>query len=148
MRREHEPARLVLPELIDTLTVTQRLLARDLSSLLEEEGTTLDQWRILRSLTIDQGRSMGELAVSLEIPHPTLTRLVDGLVDFSYLYRTQSGPDRRRVSIHLSDRGQLLLGRLEALAAAHEAALSGRLGNDAVSTLVTSLKAIRDRLRE
>ena len=75
MYRENGSAIVITPELVDLLTATQRWLARDLGAFLEEEGTTLDQWRILRSLTIDGGRSMGELAASLEIPNPTLTRL-------------------------------------------------------------------------
>lgn len=131
-------------ELVDLLTVTQRALARDLGALLDEEGCTLDQWRILRALDAEQGRLMGELAAALEIPHPTLTRLVDALVDQAHLYRTQSSHDRRKVSVHLSDRGRHLLERLEALATAHENALAERVGRGVVQALIRSLEAFRD----
>lgn len=133
-------------ELVDLLTSTQRVLTKGLATLFDEENVTVDQWRILRDLDGDIGRPMGELAASLEIPHPTVTRLVDGLVDSAHLYRTQSDEDRRRVSVHLSHRGQQLLQRLDALAAAHEQSLSAHCGHDAVQDLLTSLRAIRERL--
>jgi DNA-binding MarR family transcriptional regulator len=130
-------------ELVDLLTWAQRTLTRGLGTLFDEEGATIDQWRLLRSLNTTDGRPMGELATSLEIPHPTLTRLVDGLVDSAHLYRTQSSEDRRRVSVHLSTRGRHLLDRLEALASAHENALTHRLGPDVIHGLVGSLTTVR-----
>lgn len=130
-------------ELVDLLTTAQRMLARGLTALFEEEQATVEQWRILRALSVDQGRSMGELAVALEIPHPTLTRLVDGLVDSAHLYRTQSSRDRRRISVHLSARGEELLGRLNSFAAAHEEALRLRHGGDVVEDLKRALDALR-----
>lgn len=130
-------------ELVDLLTTAQRMLARGLAALFEEEQATVEQWRILRALSVDQGRSMGELAVALEIPHPTLTRLVDGLVDSAHLYRTQSSRDRRRISVHLSARGEELLGRLNSFAAAHEEALRLRHGGDVVEDLKRALDALR-----
>ncbi len=110
-------------ELVDLLTRTQRALARDLGAALEEEGATVEQWRVLRALSTADDVSMGELAAIVEIPHPTLTRLVDALVDSAYLYRSHSSRDRRRVSVHVSDLGRDKLKRLDALAEAHEQSL-------------------------
>lgn len=130
-------------ELVDLLTTAQRALARGLAALFEEEQATVEQWRILRALSGDQGRSMGELAVALEIPHPTLTRLVDGLADSAHLYRTQSSQDRRRISVHLSGRGVELLGRLDSVAAAHEVALRRHYGDDTIEDLKKALDALQ-----
>jgi DNA-binding MarR family transcriptional regulator len=115
--------------LVEVLTRAQRRLARDLSARLAEDGATLEQYRVLRALADPDvrdgadGRSMGELAESLEVPHPTLTRVVDGLVDAALVYRQQSDVDRRRVSVHLSRMGAQRLDRLTALVAAHEEAV-------------------------
>jgi DNA-binding MarR family transcriptional regulator len=133
-------------DLVDLLTRTQRALARDLGAVLEEEGASVDQWRVLRALDGAPGRPMGELAAEVEIPHPTLTRIVDTLVDSAYLYRSQSSRDRRRVSVHVSELGRRKLRRLDALAAAHERALAARLGPDTVTALSALLKSVRDRL--
>jgi DNA-binding MarR family transcriptional regulator len=133
--------------LVDLLTRIQRFLARDLGTLLEEEGTSVDQWRVLRALDAAEGISMGELAVALEIPHPTVTRLVDSLVDSAHLYRVHSSEDRRRVSVHLSELGRQKLDRLEALARAHEQALAAKLGPDPVSDLSALLGTLWQCLR-
>ena len=115
--------------LVEALTRAQRRLARGLSArLAEEEGTTLDQFRVLRALAGTDGRSMGELVESLVVPHPTVTRVVDGLVDAGLVYRRQSDTDRRRVSVHLSRLGEQRLDRLTALVAAHEAAVRASEG--------------------
>ncbi|MBB4966970.1 MarR family winged helix-turn-helix transcriptional regulator [Saccharothrix violaceirubra] len=132
---------LVRADLVDLLTRAQRALARDLGTVLEEEGVTVDQWRVLRELSTG-GRTMGDLAMAVEIPHPTLTRLVDALVDSAFLYRSQSPTDRRKVAVHVSDPGRAKLDRLEALAAAHEQALSTRLGTDTVTHLATLLRTL------
>jgi DNA-binding MarR family transcriptional regulator len=126
-------------DLVDLLTRVQRALVRDLGTVLEEEGFTVDQWRVLRALAARE-RSMGELSAALEIPHPTLTRVVDALVDSALLYRSQSEEDRRRVSVHASALGRTTLDRLEALAAAHERALATRVGRDTVTRLTALLR--------
>ncbi len=133
--------------LVDLLTRAQRALARDLGAVFDEEGMSVDQWRVLRALGTAGGASMGELAVAVEIPHPTLTRLVDSLVDSAYLYRSHSRADRRRVSVHVSELGRRKLDRLEALARAHEQAIAARLGPGALGDLSALLRSLRERLR-
>ncbi|WP_207937018.1 MarR family transcriptional regulator [Actinomadura sp. KC216] len=126
-------------ELVDLLTRTQRALARDLGTFLDEENTSVEQWRVLRALADADDISMGELAVIVEIPHPTLTRIVDSLADSAYLYRSQSPRDRRRVSVHVSDRGRAKLARLESLARTHEQTLTTKYGQETIRDLTTLL---------
>lgn len=127
------------PLLLELLTVAQRQVGRGLAPVLAEEGCTVEQWRVLRALGDRQGHPMGELAESLQIPHASLTRVVDGLVDSSDVYRRQSRLDRRRVTGHLSRRGQDRLARLDSLALAHERAMRAVLDDDAVHDLRTQL---------
>lgn len=111
------------PSLVEALTVAQRQVARALGTVLAEEGFSVDQWRVLRTLGDGLGHLMGELAERLQMPHPSLTRMMDGLVDSSLVYRRQAPDDRRRVSVHLSRQGRAKLDRLSALVAAQEDAL-------------------------
>jgi DNA-binding MarR family transcriptional regulator len=111
------------PPLVEALTRAQRRLVRGLSALLAEDGATFDQFRVLRALAGTDGLPMGELAETLGIPHPTVTRVVDGLVDTGLAYRRQSDTDRRRVTVHLGRLGDQRLDRLTALVAAHEQAV-------------------------
>ncbi|MGW6915867.1 MarR family winged helix-turn-helix transcriptional regulator [Kitasatospora sp. NPDC054939] len=131
------------PLLIELLTVAQRRLARGLAGLLEEEGCTLDQWRVMRALAPDGdgtdegggGRTMGDLARALVIPQASLSRVVDALADCGWVYRRQSDTDRRRITAHLSRQGRRTLGRLDALAAAHDAAVRTACATDPAPAL-------------
>jgi DNA-binding MarR family transcriptional regulator len=108
---------------VERLTRAQRYAAQGLSRLLAEDGCTLDQWRVLRALADGEGHLMGEVAAELLLAQPTLTRVVDGLVDRALVYRRASDADGRNVSVHLSRQGRTRLARLDAIAAAHETAL-------------------------
>ena len=129
--------------LVDALTSVQRRLARDLGARFEDESATLEQWRVMRALANAPGLSMGEIATGLEIPQPTLTRVVDSLVDSALLYRTQSAEDRRKVSVHLSTLGARKLVKLDAIADAHERSLTAHFGEQMLDRLVSSLETVR-----
>jgi DNA-binding MarR family transcriptional regulator len=128
----------VSDDLVELLTVTQRRVARGVAAVLAEDGATLDGYHLLRCLT-GGGRSMGELVAALHLPAPTLTRLVDGLVDGALAYRLPDAEDRRKVVVHLSDLGRARLDRLEALVRAHESALAASMGPDRVAALTRAL---------
>jgi DNA-binding MarR family transcriptional regulator len=128
----------VSDDLVELLTVTQRRVARGVTAVLAEDGASLDGYRLLRSLT-GGGRSMGELVTALHLPAPTLTRLVDSLVDDALAYRLPDAEDRRKVVVHLSDLGRARLDRLEALVRAHESALAASMGPDRVAALTRAL---------
>ena len=130
--------------LVDALTSAQRVTARSLAERLAEEDAGVDQWRVLRVIGASAGVAMGSLAEQVQIPAPSLTRLVDSLVDRALVYRRQSVTDRRRIDVHLSENGHKLLGRLESIAADHQAAMQQRLGRDALSAMITFLEAIQE----
>jgi DNA-binding MarR family transcriptional regulator len=106
--------------LVELLTVLQRTAARTLAEALAEDGCTVDQWRVLRSLADGRGHAMGELAADLVMPQASLTRLVDGLADLGLVYRRQGEDDRRRIELRLSRQGRARLTRLDAVVVAHE----------------------------
>lgn len=126
---------------VDVLTRIQRQWWRELSERLAEEGVGVEQWRVLRALGAADGLSMGELAEQVQVPAPSLTRLVDGLVDQAQVHRRQSAQDRRRIDVHLSAGGQVLLSLLEAIATAHEQAIEQTLQGG-------TLPALRHMLNE
>jgi DNA-binding MarR family transcriptional regulator len=126
-------------DLVELLTVVQRRVARGVAAVLAEDGTTLDGYRLLRSLAGAPGRSMGELVTALHLPAPTLTRLVDAAVDAALAYRLPDPDDGRKVVVHLSEPGRIRLSRLEALVRAHESALATSLGGDRVAALARAL---------
>lgn len=129
------------PQLVELLTRAQRLAWRDLGARLADEDVTVEQWRALGALT-GEPPTMSLLAERLQVPAPSLTRLVDGLVDRALVYRRAPAGDRRRIVVQLSDAGRAVLGRLDGLAEAHEAALLADLPADVRAALVTALEAL------
>lgn len=69
-------------------------------------GPTLEQWRVLELLSDGDGHTMTEIAAHALVPAPTLTKIVDRLVDSALVYRRPDDTDRRRVLVLLSAHGR------------------------------------------
>ncbi|GGS57096.1 MarR family winged helix-turn-helix transcriptional regulator [Streptomyces violaceus] len=100
-------------DLVQLLTRAERLAARRLQAVLEEEGCSLDAWRVLALLSDGEGHHMTAIAEAAFLPPPTLTKLVDQLVDQNLLHRRVDPFDRRRVLAHLTPRGRVYWQRVE-----------------------------------
>jgi DNA-binding MarR family transcriptional regulator len=81
-------------------------MARQVERALGSGGPTLDQWRVLDLLADDDGQSMIEIATYALVPPPTLTKIVDRLIDSALVYRRPDETDRRRILVFLSERGR------------------------------------------
>jgi DNA-binding MarR family transcriptional regulator len=89
-------------DLMRLLTRAERLAARRLEAVLDEDGCSLDAWRVLALLSDGEGHHMTAVAEAAFLPPATLTKLVDQLVD----HRRVDPLDRRRILAHLTPRGQ------------------------------------------
>jgi DNA-binding MarR family transcriptional regulator len=94
------------------LTRAERLAARNLQAVLDEDGCSLDAWRVLALLSDGEGHHMTAVAEAVFLPPPTLTKLVDHLVDQNLVYRRVDPLDRRRIRAHLTPRGQAYWRRI------------------------------------
>jgi DNA-binding MarR family transcriptional regulator len=87
---------------LPTLTIAR------LTRVLENHGTTdlsLPQYRVLGLLSSGHERA-GDLAARLAVTKPTLTALVDGLVERGYVVRETPSGDRRAVRVSITDAGR------------------------------------------
>lgn len=116
----------------------ERLVSRRLEPVLSADGLTVDQWRVVDLLADGAGHTMSGIAATIAVPGPTLTKLVDRLVDSAAVYRLVDVRDRRRVLVFLSDGGRVLHARLAPRVAAAEA--------DAMTVLGESAPALIDLL--
>jgi DNA-binding MarR family transcriptional regulator len=114
-----------LPEL---LSQVERLVSRRVEAALGPDGPTLDHWRVLTLLADGAGHSMSEIAGHAMVPAPTLTKIVDRLVDRALVYRRVDDADRRRVLVFLSAHGRAVHDRLAPAVAGVGEALAGELG--------------------
>ncbi|MEV7845572.1 MarR family transcriptional regulator [Streptomyces cyaneofuscatus] len=92
-------------DLLHLLTRAERLAARRIQSVLDAYDCSVDAWRVLDLLSGDEGRSMTALAEDAALPAPTLTKLIDQLVDQNVVFRRVDPADRRRVLVQLTPRG-------------------------------------------
>jgi DNA-binding MarR family transcriptional regulator len=100
------------PDLMHLLTRAERLTARRLTRILDDEGWSLDAWRVVSRLADGTGHPMTELAEHAFLPPATLTKLVDHLVDVNVVYRRVDDLDRRRIRAYLTPRGHTAYQRI------------------------------------
>lgn len=112
-----------------------RQVARRTEGVLAGDGLTVDQWRVLHLLADGQGHPMSEIATTIVVPGPTLTKLIDKLVESATVYRLVDARDRRRVLAFLSDSGRDLHARLLPAVSAAEVEALAVLGPDAPQLL-------------
>ncbi|MEU0394958.1 MarR family transcriptional regulator [Streptomyces sp. NPDC006208] len=99
-------------ELLQLLTRAERLSVRRVQSVLDEFDCSVEAWRVLGLLS-EGGHHMSVIADRTSLPAPTLTKLVDQLVDQNLVYRRIDPADRRRVLAYLTPRGMERRQRLD-----------------------------------
>ncbi|MFF5521695.1 MarR family winged helix-turn-helix transcriptional regulator [Streptomyces coeruleorubidus] len=92
-------------DLLHLLTRAERLSARRVQSVLDEFDCSIEAWRVLDLLSDGEGHHMTALADHAFLPAPSLTKLIDQLVDQNVVFRRVDPADRRRVLVQLTPRG-------------------------------------------
>ena len=133
----------------DTIEELSRLVnsaAHELDRVVTENlaGLTVRQWHVLATLEGGVGKPMTALAEATLLPGPSLTRLVDGMVDDNLVLRKADVIDRRRVLVYQTRRGGALyrqirerLNKSEQLAALCG---SGTLPTEKLTELLSALQ--------
>jgi DNA-binding MarR family transcriptional regulator len=128
------------------LSRVERRVTRRLEAALGPDGPGLDQWRILDLLADGSGRAMSTIAAHTLIPAPTLTKVVDRLVDSALVHRRPDDVDRRRVLVLLTEHGHATHARLVPEVARAEQAVAVELGEPDAAHLHALLGRLAERL--
>jgi DNA-binding MarR family transcriptional regulator len=136
-----------MQELTQALSRAERCVTRQLARVLEEDGCTIEQWRVVLLLADGRGHPMSEIAEFALVPAPSLTRLIDRMVTDGLVHRTADARDRRRVLVHLTRRGRALHGRLEERVGREQQAVLAGLEQAEAERLLSVLGGLVDRLR-
>lgn len=83
-----------------------------MDSKIAEYGLTFAQLDVLRRVAACECAEHRSLLQDMEIASPTLTKLVNGLVEGGYLERTVSPQDARVKQMTLTESGQVILSKL------------------------------------
>ncbi|WP_436760598.1 MarR family winged helix-turn-helix transcriptional regulator [Streptosporangium sp. V21-05] len=124
------------------LSRAERSVNRGLAAAVTAQDVSVEQWRILRALADGRGHSMGDLAEAVLMPHPTLTKAIDRLIDRSLVYRGHDPGDRRKVAVFLADRGSELLTRVEGGVAEHHRLIEAVYGTERTERLMRDLEGL------
>ena len=64
------------------------------------------QFRTLTFVNTNQGASLSETATAIGLSMPSMSKLVDALVNMNLINREMHGGDRRRICLSLTERGK------------------------------------------
>ena len=97
-----------MDQLDQVLTSLRRVIrATDLHSkrLAKESGLTAPQILLLQAIRRLEGAPIGQLANDVSLSQATVTTILDRLEKRGYIERERSTIDKRKVHVHLTDRG-------------------------------------------
>jgi len=69
---------------------------------------TITQMHYLEMISDLENPNLTELAIAMKLTKPTVTVLVDRLLEKELIYKVQSDADRRSTHLHLTERGKLI----------------------------------------
>jgi len=114
------------------------------SGLLDNEVSNIEGWRVLGVLRGGDGFTMSDIAAAMSVPPPTLTRIVDKLVDGGFVVRRVDAMDRRRVLVYLSSKGKTKVRKLARQEASLKTALADEFGEDTAAALLRTLARVAE----
>lgn len=133
-------------QLAQSLSQAARRVVGRIEEALAVHDVSLDQWRVLSFLGDGPGRSMSEIARYAMVPAPTLTKIVDKLVEGALVQRRVDDADRRRVLVLLSPRGRTLHRMLAVDVQLVEQAIVEQVGPDDAERFQRLLDHVLERL--
>lgn len=90
----------------------QRSLSRALADRIGGHGVTIGQWYFLRALWEEDGLTQRELSQRVGMMEPTTVAALNGMERRNLVKRVRNTRDRRKINIHLTDKGHSLRNTL------------------------------------
>jgi MarR family transcriptional regulator for hemolysin len=129
-----------------TLAATAKAVSSAFNAALRAEGGSIPVWLILNSLTHDRWSTQLDLARSLGIEGPTMTRHLDNLEQGGFVTRRRSETDRRAVRVELTDAGAAAQARMLGAVIAFNKRLQSGLTRDDLRRLDGILRQMSDNV--
>lgn len=132
--------------LTDVVRVAERRITRRVERILGGSDVSIDQWRVLRYLADGNGHPMSAVARYAMVPAPSLTKIVDRLVERGLVHRRIDEGDRRKVLIFISPRGEEVHAAVDATVRQEELSIIEQVGADDGARLLAFLGRMAERL--
>ena len=124
------------------LMLAARLHRTRMAMLLDEIGLFPGQEQALQALAAQNGATMGDLARSLQVRPPTISKTIGRLTIQGLVERKTSVEDGRVVRVHLTPEGVMLLQRVDEITDAIEIELLDALDNKEAKRLRKLLRKV------
>jgi DNA-binding MarR family transcriptional regulator len=97
-----------LEEIIAKLSAYMGRMEEEAKEQYNFKELTLTQMHYLEMISELENPNLTELSVAMKLTKPTITVLVDKLIEKELVYKIQSDADRRNTHLHLTARGKLI----------------------------------------
>jgi len=97
-----------LEEIIAKLSAYMGRMEEEAREQYNFKELTLTQMHYLEMISELENPNLTELAAAMKLTKPTITVLVDKLIEKELVYKVQSDADRRSTHLHLTQRGKLI----------------------------------------
>ncbi len=124
------------------LSTAARKMRNLFDSRVRERGLTLARSRLLLLLAQPRDWNQRELADALEIEHPSVVRLLDGLEKQGLIYRAAVENDRRAKRIELTEAAQAQVRELQEITRSIRSELLQRIDRPTLEAALSVLQEI------
>ena len=118
------------------------LISKEFHAIVMASGFTVSEWRILATLTDQPGMNIGQLARVSVTKQPTVTRMLDRMVDKELVERFAHAADRRMTLVKITPKGRKIINDLVAKAKDHEHHVLAPFGHENAEVLKDTLREI------
>ena len=129
-------------EVLDVVPAVLRPLRRQMRS--HRAGLSIPQFRSLAFVDRYDGASLSMVAEHLDLSLPTVSRMINGLVQRGYLQRKSSEDDRRHVSLSLRAKGQEIMREARQATQQYLSERFENLTDEQRQALVAAMQALRE----
>ncbi len=134
-----------LPELIGyALKRTQLAVYQDFQRTFAELNIRPVQYAIISVIGCNPGLKQSQLSTALEIKRANIVALLDELEERGLATRSPVATDRRSYALHLTEKGMVLLKKLQELSVDEERRLASRIGQKGRDQLLELLRGVRE----
>lgn len=127
------------------LALSSLLISKEFHGVVRKNGFSVNEWRILATLTDNPGLSISQLALISVSKQPTVTRLLDRMVEKGLVEKSGHDSDRRITRVAITPQGREIISKLIVLAKEHERRVLEPLGRARAEELKNTLrKIVRD----
>lgn len=124
------------------LAQASQLISTEFHAVVQANGFSVPEWRILATLTGSEGMSVGALAQISVSKQPTVTRLLDRMEAKGYVERFAHASDRRVTLVRITASGRAIIANLIRQAKEHEHRVLEPFGLRQAEELKQTLRAI------